>query len=135
MPDLDATTLAPVLLADDLQLLWYDPIEGAPVRYSGRHGVPAGIRGTTLGAAMLVELLANGAAVLVPGTPARVLAKAVERGFVIPPVFVTATETPPARPELESAWATLRVVACVRPSACRPDSARGTPRPASSAPA
>lgn len=107
-----------LILADDLRLLWFDPVDGTLFRPRGIGGGETRRTQEKLsGAAMLFELLNCGAAAQVPGRMSRTLRRFVEQGRATAPMRVVATGTPPGRPELLAAWESL----ARRRRPCEPD--------------
>ena len=107
VPD-DAPLLDPVLLVDDLELLWFDPTDGSSYHHRVRDGFTVSAAFSARGAAVLGELLTTGGATLVPRPASRLFARAQERGLAGSNSHVAAAETPPSTEALVSAWEALR---------------------------
>lgn len=97
-----------LLLAEDLLLLWFNPIDRSAAHWRGRDGVGASITVKSVGAAMLYELLTSGGAVLEHRKASRLELKALEIGMAALSTRVLAADTPPVRSELVTAWERLR---------------------------
>lgn len=70
-----------LLLAEDLLLLWFNPIDHSAAQWRGHEGVSPSIRVKSVGAAMLYELLTSGGAALEHRKASRLELRALEMGM------------------------------------------------------